>query len=465
MSSEPISDNTKDENIAIRVSNLGKGYEIYERPQDRLWQSIFPRLRQLVGLNPKQYFSEHWALKDINFEVKRGETLGIIGSNGAGKSTLLQIITGTLSPSSGTVEINGRVAALLELGSGFNPEFTGRENVYMNAAILGLTTSEIDSKYEEIIEFADIGKFIEQPVKTYSSGMLVRLAFAVIAHVDADILIIDEALAVGDAFFAQKCMRFLRKFMENGSVVFVSHDTGAVLNLCDSAVMLENGRVVATGSAKEVVETYLATNHKDDSVKLNANTNSDPAQTPRQERQDFYDMRQKFINASPIRNDIEVFRFDPDASGFGVGGAKIEDVVLVNESEQPLSWVVGGELVKLRITAVALQSLERPIVGFHFKDRLGQIIFAENTYLTYLEKRIVIKKQQYFNAEFSFLMPMLPDGSYTFDIAVATGTQESHVQHEWRHDTLELKVHTSSLSFGLIGVPMSNISIKTIKNV
>src|SRR3990167_2532409 len=193
---------------AIKITNLSKCYHIYDKPHDRLLQMLMR--------GRKQYYREFWALNDVSFEIKKGETVGIIGRNGSGKSTLLQMICGTLNPTKGQVETHGRIAALLELGSGFNPEFTGRENVYMNASVLGLSNEEIDARFDDIAAFADIGEFIEQPVKTYSSGMMVRLAFAVIAHVDADILVIDEALSVGDAFFTQKCMRFLRKFMEKG---------------------------------------------------------------------------------------------------------------------------------------------------------------------------------------------------------------------------------------------------------
>jgi len=211
--------------IAIRATDLSKVYQIYGSPKDRLKQAVMSRVRRLMGRPQKQYFREFTALKRASFEIRKGETVGIIGRNGSGKSTLLQIVCGTLYPSDGQVEVNGRVAALLELGSGFNPEFTGRENVYMNGAILGLTEAQIDAKYAAIVAFADIGNFIDQPVKTYSSGMMVRLAFAVIAHVDADILVVDEALSVGDAFFVQKCMRFLRNFMKTGTILFVSHDT------------------------------------------------------------------------------------------------------------------------------------------------------------------------------------------------------------------------------------------------
>ena len=199
------------DNPAIRVQDLSKCYEIYVRPQDRLKQSIHPRLQRLVGRNPKSYYREFWALKDVSFEVNKGEAVGIIGRNGAGKSTLLQLVCGTLNPTSGSVEVEGTVAALLELGSGFNPEFTGRENVYLNASMLGLSQAAIDNKFDEIAAFADIGDFLEQPTKTYSSGMLMRLAFAVNTCVDPEILIVDEALGVGDAPFQSKCFKRLRQ--------------------------------------------------------------------------------------------------------------------------------------------------------------------------------------------------------------------------------------------------------------
>lgn len=242
---------------AIQVENLNKCYQIYDQAHDRLKQSIYPRLQRIAGRSPSQYFREFWALKDISFEIKKGETVGIMGRNGSGKSTLLQMICGTLNPTSGNIHTNGRIAALLELGSGFNPEFTGRENVYMNAEILGLSREEIDARLDNIFAFADIGVFIDQPVKTYSSGMYVRLAFSVVVHVDADILIVDEALAVGDAFFTQKCMVQIKKLMGSGvTLLFVSHDSNAVKALCSRALLLENGKLISKGKTKEVVEAY-----------------------------------------------------------------------------------------------------------------------------------------------------------------------------------------------------------------
>jgi lipopolysaccharide transport system ATP-binding protein len=228
--------------IAVRVENLSKCYNIYGLPQDRLKQSVYPRLQSLMGKTPKTYYREFWALRNISLEVEKGETVGIIGRNGSGKSTLLQIICGTLTPTSGNVEKKGRVAALLELGSGFNPEFTGRENVYLNAAVLGLLQDEVDARYHDIVAFADIGDFIDQPVKMYSSGMVVRLAFAVQAMIDPEILIVDEALAVGDEKFQRKCFARLEELKSRGtSILFVSHSGPQIVELCERVLLLEQG--------------------------------------------------------------------------------------------------------------------------------------------------------------------------------------------------------------------------------
>lgn len=242
---------------AIRVSNLSKCYQIYDTPRDRLKQFVVPRFQKLTGQIPKQYFREFDALKDVSFEIKKGETVGIIGRNGSGKSTLLQIICGTLSPTSGSVQTNGRIAALLELGSGFNPEFTGRENVYMNAAVLGLSNQEIDERFEDIAAFADIGEFIEQPVKTYSSGMQVRLAFAVAINVDPEILIVDEALSVGDELFQRKCFSRIEAIRASGAtILFVSHSGSTIVELCDRAVLMDAGEKLAVGVPKQIVGRY-----------------------------------------------------------------------------------------------------------------------------------------------------------------------------------------------------------------
>jgi len=255
--------------IAIRVQNLSKCYQIYETPRDRLKQFVvpilcraFPPLRKVFPtphLPLPTYYREFWALKDVSFEIKKGETFGIIGRNGSGKSTLLQMICGTLYPTNGSIQTNGRIAALLELGSGFNLEFTGRENIYLNGTVIGLTTEEIEARLEDILAFADIGDFIDQPVKTYSSGMFVRLAFAIQVNVDPEVLIVDEALSVGDFFFQQKCFARLRKMREDGlTLLFVSHDMGTVRDLCPNAIYLVKGKAAFVGDSQKAIRTYLS---------------------------------------------------------------------------------------------------------------------------------------------------------------------------------------------------------------
>jgi lipopolysaccharide transport system ATP-binding protein len=244
--------------IAIRITNLSKCYQIYDNPRNRLKQFVLPRVKHAFGRQSCNYYREFWALKNVSFEIKKGETVGIIGQNGSGKSTLLQMICGTLNPTSGSIETHGRIAALLELGSGFNPEFTGRENVYMNAAVLGLSKEETDARFDDIAAFADIGDFIERPVKTYSSGMYVRLAFAVAIHVTPDILIVDEALGVGDIRFQAKCMRAIQEIKEKGSaILFVTHSPGQIEALCDRVVWLNDGELKADGFPKNLMRRYV----------------------------------------------------------------------------------------------------------------------------------------------------------------------------------------------------------------
>lgn len=437
----------------LHIQGLSKYFEIYAKPYHRLLQMLFHGRRR--------FYREFWALRDINLEVKKGECLGIIGRNGAGKSTLLQIIAGTLAPSAGTVECHGRVAALLELGSGFNPEFTGRENVHLNAAILGLTEQEIVDRFDSIVAFADIGDFIDQPVKTYSSGMMLRLAFAVMAHVDADVLIIDEALAVGDAFFTQKCMHFLRQFMEKNTVVFVSHDAAAVRSLCSRAIMLEKGQLVMDGSPKEVTEKYL-----EDVYVAQQGENAPqptvlakPLEIPESE---YRDMRADLFNNSTLRNDIEIFQFDPNADSFGKGGAVINKVWLCDDQNRPLHWVVGGEKVILHVHCTAKQHIGRPIIGFLVINQFGQDLFGDNTFITYQDHPVVLEPNESFMASFTFRMPILVAGEYAVAIGLAEGTQKDHVQHEWMHASLVFSSQASSIQTGLMGIPMQKIVLEKV---
>ena len=307
--------------IAIRVSNLSKCYQIYDTPRDRLKQFIMPRIRRVAGKQQKQYFREFWALKDVSFEIKKGETVGIIGRNGSGKSTLLQMICGTLTPTSGSIQTNGRIAALLELGSGFNPEFTGRENVYMNAAVLGLTEDEVDARFDDIVAFADIGDFIEQPVKTYSSGMYVRLAFAVSVHTKPDILVVDEALSVGDIAFQNKCIEKIQSLKKTGTcILFVSHDLSAIQILCDRVLWIKTGSLRLAGYSVDVCQEYYV-----DTTKQNSNTNTVKDATVLQQ-------------ATGIArfSSIKIFDGNDDVKGsnaFNVGGAVRFEFALEAESD------------------------------------------------------------------------------------------------------------------------------------
>ncbi|MCL2310452.1 MAG: ABC transporter ATP-binding protein [Proteobacteria bacterium] len=437
--------------VLIKVEHLSKCYQIYGKPRDRLLQMLMRGRRQ--------YFQEFWALRDISFEIRRGETVGIIGRNGSGKSTLLQLICGTLTPTAGTAETNGRIAALLELGAGFNPEFTGRENVYLAAGLYGLSREEVDARFESICDFADIGEFVEQPVKTYSSGMFVRLAFAVIAHVDADILVIDEALSVGDAYFVQKCMRFLRQFMERGTLLFCSHDIGAVINLCEKAIWLDYGKMVMMDSPKVVSEHYLAALCAVPDVQpATAESDTDTTIDQKQpEDEEYRDAREPLVNASNLRNEMEILQFDPTRPGFGAGGAKITSVRLLDKNRKPLAWVVGGEEVILEIRAQARQELSRPIIGFLFRDRLGQSVFSDNTYLSYRFNEPSAHPGETLTARFEFRLPVMPSGKYSIAVSVGDGTQEQNVQHHWMHDALIIEAHASVVCLGLIGIPMKKI--------
>ena len=436
--------------IAISVENLTKTYRIFGHPGDRI--------KQALTLGRMRFHREFTALKGVSFEVKKGETVGIIGRNGSGKSTLLQLICGILKPTSGMAHVNGRVSALLELGAGFNPEFTGSENVYFQGALMGLTREEMNERFGAIAAFADLGEFINEPVRTYSSGMFVRLAFAVGAHVDADILVIDEALSVGDVYFVQKCMRFLQQFIQqNGTILLVSHDIGSITQLCQTVYWLDDGRVVHRGAPREVTERYLESMYEQQQGQSGAAKGNPAAPVGVQAR----DMRLDFINTTCYRNDIEIRSFPSTAAGFGKGGATITLAELLDEQRRPLSAVVGGEIVTLLIRGHSTIAIHRPLVGFLVKNKTGQILFGDNTYTSYLDQPPQIVAQHEFEATFTFRMPTLPVGDYVVAVAIADGSHREHVQHHWIHDAVVLKSLSSSVATGLIGIPMHNIKLST----
>jgi lipopolysaccharide transport system ATP-binding protein len=407
---------------AISVRNLAKSYQIYAKPQHRLLQTLWRGTRQ--------YYRDFWALDDASFEVARGEVFGVVGSNGSGKSTLLQLICGTLTPTRGEVEINGRVAALLELGAGFNAEFTGRENVYLNAAVLGLSRTEIDERFDRIAAFADIGDFIDQPVKTYSSGMFVRLAFAVIAHVDADILVIDEALAVGDIFFTQKCMRFLREFRERGTILLVSHDLQAVTNLCDRALWLNAGKVQCVGSAKFTCESYMDSIYGSGPLKPKIGTDETAA-----------------AGVPPQLSSDE----------FGRGHARVTGFELTDAAGAPLGMTRGEQEIRLLINAVATKHVEMPCFGFQIKDRLGQVLLGMSSAEPPAKRLPPVEPGQAFSAEFRFVLPTLMQGYYVVTVGVGEGTVEEFEVDHWIHDAIAFR-SVAFVRAGILGIKLVSIT-------
>jgi len=446
--------------IAVNIKKLTKYYVSYRKPSDRLRQFFSLRLNKILASNSRlTYADKFFALSDVSMEIKKGETIGIIGRNGSGKSTILQVICGILNPSSGDVEVSGKVAALLELGSGFNLEYTGRENIYLNATILGLSRSQIDERYSQIEKFADIGEFIEQPVKTYSTGMYVRLAFAVIAHVDADILVIDEALAVGDAVFVQKCMRFIHKFRKKGTLIFVSHDAGAVMALCDRAVWLDKGVIRRSGSAKEVCEDYLRFTLQEvysdeiDLLELNEGGLNEV------DRDLEHSISSNNFLAAPYGGLFEVGDNLSESTGWKTGKAEIISINLKNETMDGSKVLKGGEYVRLSIAAKIHDEMAEPIIGFVVRDKRGQDLFGENTFPFTQVNQFSARSNTTIQAEFNFQLPMLPNGQYSIMCSIANGDLFNNIQHHWLNEALIFTVASSEVRWGLVGVRMREIKL------
>ena len=464
--------NEENNQTTIAVRELGKAFTMQNKKREQI--------KEILGLKKKQD-NLHWALKNISFELKRGEAIGVVGKNGSGKSTLLQLICGTLTATEGVVETKGRIAALLELGSGFSPEFTGKENIYLNATLLGLKKREIEDNLDKIIGFADIGYFIDQPIRTYSSGMIVRLAFAVIAHVNADILIIDEALAVGDAYFTQKCMRFIQRIREEKSLMFVSHDASAVLSLCDKAILLEQGKMTSCGIPKKIMEEYtkglqqemaINTTKIEDKIN-NENNNKDRIDTywTSGERETYklkwQDYRTNYINKTELANTITIKRTDQkdlQREDYEGNQARIQAVTLTNiETDQGVNMITGGELVNLEIIITTHDNIMNPIVGFLLKNNKGVTLLGENSFNKLRKEKIDnIGKDMKLRIEFIFTMPILPKGDYSISTSIADGNQKQHKILHWKNDAILLQSHCSSVAAGLAGVPMHSIKMETI---
>ena len=452
--------------IVIDVRHVGKRYEIYATPRDRLKQFVLPRLHQAASrvgaaLGARRespapsYFREFWALRDISFQVRRGETLGIIGRNGSGKSTLLQILAGTLTPTAGEVAVNGRVAALLELGSGFNPEFSGRDNVFLNGRILGLTQKQIEGRYDQIVEFADIGAFIDQPVKTYSSGMFVRLAFAVQAHVDASIVIIDEALAVGDVFFRQKCYARLEQLRRTGAaILLVSHSMPDIEQYCEKAILLEHGAPLFIGPSSDASKYYYLL-HQAGTRKSNEQLISE------NEKQD------AITDEYPVRRPpTDSFIDLTHKSQISNGQASCLGVSLCDEAGQSCNNFHQGELAVFYYEFQLLEEIGVPICGLVITNDRGIIVHGKNSWQydndipSELSKgsRVICRQEIYLK---------LAPGEYTFELGLAAVThsewegRRSISHQEWASRYLTVCVVTSAGQFSVGFARENGISVLT----
>lgn len=418
--------------LALRVAGVGKCYQIYDLPHKRLLQ--------MMSRGRRKFFREFWALHDVSFEVAKGETVGLIGKNGAGKSTLLQIVCGTLTPSSGIVEVSGRIGALLELGSGFNPEFTGRENVYLNGALLGFSTEEIDEKFDKIVDFSGVGDFIDQPIKTYSSGMVVRLAFSVQAQSDPDLLIVDEALAVGDAKFQAKCFSHLKDLKQRGtSILLVSHSTEQIATHCDRAIYLNDGRVAAVGKPRDVINTYL--DHMFGAEKVCEDLA--PVGNAEVVHLAGYDLSltEDRFNSRKTYNPLE-YRW-------GDGAVQILDYCLNSGKDLDTAACETGALVSLRLSIRFRAEVVRPILGFTIKTKEGVTLYNTNSELLEVDGIAQAGTAgEVIGISISFKASLFP-GDYFVSVGIASRQPDGTlIPHDRRYDAIHMTiVHKEKIGF------------------
>ena len=373
--------------LAIEIKQLSKVYRLYDRPVDRLKEALLPF--------HKRYSRDFYALRDINLSIRKGETVGFIGRNGAGKSTLLKIITGVLTPTSGTIEVHGRIASLLELGAGFNPEMTGMENIYMNGVVMGIDRKTMEGKVDDIVAFADIGDFIHQPVKTYSSGMFARLAFAVNAFAEPDILIVDEALSVGDMFFQAKCIDKMKRLMDDGvTVLFVSHDLGAVRNLCQVGFYMEHGQVIFHGKAEDAVEKFIEARIRD--TQTTVEDGALPKEKPLLRKG-----KECFQPSEEFRRNAEYRRVQN-------GKASFVNAELLDERGNAVATVCYGQKVKLRYTIKSEMDLDMLVAGYHINSKDGvEVVYSD----TWLDRKpfFQMKKGNVYVLEYGFVIRLKPE--------------------------------------------------------
>ncbi|MCI5140787.1 MAG: ABC transporter ATP-binding protein [Candidatus Electrothrix sp. ATG1] len=427
----------------ISVHNVTKTYSLYRKPLHRILEIFHPR--------GKQYHTPFCALNDINFDIRKGQALGVIGRNGSGKSSLLQLITGIQRPTTGTVEVNGRISALLELGAGFNPEFTGRENVYLNTAIQGFSEEDTDERFQRIADFADIGEFIDRPVKTYSSGMYIRLAFAAAVSVQPEILIVDEALSVGDIFFQQKCMTHMQKMMEGCTIVLVSHDMHSIVNLCDRVLLLENGKVAFDGDPVEGVSQYTKILH-DEHFSAGKATAERAEVLPQ-------DVANKIADhVDDFSEWIEV----PAEKRSGVEDVVIESLSITSQGK-PLNVVQQGDRISIRMLVHAAADMQEIIFGYNIKDRVGNAVFGENSLC--LDHPALQLEAGYNLVEYSFIWPEVYPYKYTITVGIGQGLVSlGHVVQCWAHDIASITAVTPGRSIhGMFNNDLESLAIAPIQ--
>ncbi len=452
------------EEIAIRINDVSKLYKLYDKPTDRLKESL--------GLSKQKKYKEHYALRNVSFDVKKGECVGIIGTNGAGKSTILKIITGVLNQTAGEVQINGRISALLELGAGFNMEYTGIENVYLNGTMIGFTREEIDAKMDEILEFADIGDFVNQPVKTYSSGMFVRLAFAVAINIDPEILIVDEALSVGDVFFQLKCFKKFEEFKKNGkTILFVSHDLSSIEKYCDKAILLDHGKNIAEGipidiinkykkimtgmTAEEVEEQEKRKNELHDSFEEGESTRADDCNEVVQS--DIRSEDEQIENGGkPWKDSLTL---NPNLDEYGDMKAKLIDVGVFDEFGNLTTTIVKGTSFTLRSKIEFMDDVVDPIFTYTLKTVKGQDITGTNTMF---EKKSVelAKKGEVYIASFNQEMN-LQGGEYLLSMSCTSFVDGELVAHDRMYDVLNITVVSDKNTVGFYDMN-SEVSIEKV---
>lgn len=418
--------------IAINVSNIAKSFYVYKKPRDRLLQAIFR--------GKKKYYEEFKILDDISFQVKKGETLGIIGANGAGKSTLLQIICGTLSPSSGEVKIKGRVAALLELGAGFNPDFTGIENIRLSAQIYGLTEKEINKKIDEIVEFSGIGDYVHKEVKTYSSGMFVRLAFSVVAHLDPQILVVDEALAVGDFIFQQKCALYMKDTLRGVTKLLVSHDLASISSMADRVLVLNKGKVVYLGETQKGLAIYqkVARENLEDSASAQFSS-----------------------TARHVDNREEWVEIDSSVQS-GRGRASIPSVTWTIDSLRLGKTIRKNEKLSIDFIVEAKELIEYPIIGYQVQDRFGTVIFGENTKSSGFSVESIAPNT--YRVHLEIIWPQISPGEYGITLGIGNGFDSTaHVVECWAHNVIVLGNSQADPVHGIFNKAIDSFNINRLK--